>query len=243
MPGAERTVIFRELLHPAEIVAMLRLRHRIYFEENGYGVTKPLGLDLTAHDACSRLFGVFCDGSLRGGVRVVYRTAQASAMVFGALHAVVDASAPLTTSPLLPSEEAFDLASMPGVVPKDVHAELGRFALERTAAVPWLAQRTIRSVVAVLHAEHCPLYMYSCAKVVAKRYARVTNPCWTLQQSKRDGIGSDHFVFPKPTIAAVARPEDATEGDVLRHYVRQLRRTGMIVLSSEHAVSRESHSG
>jgi hypothetical protein len=234
--------IFRELLHPGEIVTMLRLRHRIYFEENGYGVSKPLGLDLTAHDACSRLFGVFCDGSLLGGVRVVYRTAQASAMVFDALHAVVDAPAPLTASSLLPSEEAFDLASVPGIVPKDVHAELGRFALERTAAVPWLAQRTIRSVVAALHAEHCPLYMYSCAKAVAKRYARVTNPCWTLQQCRTDGIRSDNFVFPKPTIAAVARPGDATENDVLRDYVLQLRRTGMIVLNPEQPVAHQSQS-
>jgi hypothetical protein len=229
-PGVDPHV-FRELRDPVEIVALIRLRHRIYFEENGYGPPKPLGLDLTAHDARTRLFGVFRGDCLVGGVRVVYRTEQAASLVFRAVRAAVNETAPLASSPLLPSEEAFDLRELSGLSPSDVQAELGRFAMDRTAGIPWLVSRTITGAIAVLLAERCPHYLYSCAATLAKRYARFTNPLFTFERAIADGIGSDGFVFPVPTIAAVARPADAPLGDTLRRYVEQLKETGAILLT------------
>jgi hypothetical protein len=46
-------LVFRELTAPSEAVALLRLRHRVYFEERGYGSPKPFGLDLTVCLAAS----------------------------------------------------------------------------------------------------------------------------------------------------------------------------------------------
>lgn len=62
------TLIDRELTEPSDIVAFLSLRHRVYFEEHRYGVPKPLGLDLTAYAARSRMYGVFDAGSPVGEV-------------------------------------------------------------------------------------------------------------------------------------------------------------------------------
>jgi hypothetical protein len=230
-----QTYSFRELCEPAEIVAMVRLRHRVYFENNHYGPLKPLGLDLTAHDTRSRLYGVFRDAELIGGVRLVYRTEQASANVFRALRAVVGDATPFACGSLLPSEEAFDLHSVPGLETKDLQVEMGRFVLEGTARVPWLAPHAIVSLIAVVQAQRCPLYMYSCATTLAKQYARVTNPFWTLEQPTGVGIHSDGFVFPKPSVAAVARPEDGLMREALLDYAAQLHQTGVATLAARSA--------
>ena len=231
--GSDRRYVVRALLEPEEIVSMLRLRHRIYFEEKRYGAPKPLGLDLTAHDERCRLFGVFLDSALIGGMRLVYRNEQAANLVFRAVRAVASDARPLPSSPLLPSEEAFDLSRVPGLPAPDVRAEFGRLVLDGHAGVPWVLAHTITAGLAALYAEGCPLYMYSCAASLAKRYARVVNPTWTLNHAASEGIRSDGFVFPKPTIAAIARPEDAALGASFQDYVQQLNRSGAIVLSRE----------
>jgi hypothetical protein len=223
--------VLRELDEPSEIVALVRLRHRIYFEEKGYGPTRPFGLDLTAHDARTRLFGVFQGDSLIGGARVVYRTEQRAAVVFRAVHAVANETRPLVSKPLLPSEEAFDLSTIPGLLPGDVHAEIGRFVLEGTAGTPWILARAITGLLAMLRVEGCPFYLYSCATTLARRYARIVRPIFTLEHAIADGIASDGFVFPKPTIAAVGRPKDAALGDILSDYVEQFSETRAIRLN------------
>lgn len=214
--------VFRELEDPAEIVALMRLRHRIYFEDNAYGAHKPLQLDLTVHDSRSRLFGVFRAGQLVGGVRIVYRTEQANARIFRALHAVVRDTAVIASASDLPSEGAFDLHAVPGTQPAQIEAELGRFVLDRTASSPWLVQHLMTCSIAVLHRQGCEAYLYSCSTTNAKSYARIANPYWTFGQATSPGMHSDQFLFPKPTVASVARPKDARPNAALHDYVDQL---------------------
>src|ERR1700755_3105497 len=135
-----RNVVFQELSSPSEVVALLRLRHRVYFEQQQYGPVKPLRLDLTAHDARSRLFGVMQDGTLVGGVRIVYRTEQPLAEFFRALRAGADEQ-PQPGSAELPSEEAFDLSARMGELRSSVDVEIGRLTLEARAVAPWLVNK------------------------------------------------------------------------------------------------------
>jgi hypothetical protein len=234
-PEQDACYVLRELHKPAEIVSLVRLRHRIYFEEQAYGSPKALGLDLTAHDTRTRLLGIFHGDRLVGGIRAVYRTEQSASIVFRALRAVAEDETPEAAPLRLPSEEAFDLSRVPGLSPQDVHVELGRFVLGGMTGVPWLAARAIVGALAVLQADHCPYYLYSCGISIARRYARVTRPRWTLHEPIAPGIASDNFTFPVPTIAAIARPEDAGLGDTLLEYSRQLDRTGRIVLNGAEA--------
>src|SRR4051812_4003436 len=106
---SESRQVFRELREPEEIVDLLRLRHRIYFEQSGYGTPKPFGLDLTAHDLRSRLFGVFKGTQLVGGLRLVFRTEQSSAPLLRAVRAVIAEVIATAPTDALPSEEAFDI--------------------------------------------------------------------------------------------------------------------------------------
>ena len=230
-PGPRNTV-FQELSSPSEVVALLRLRHRVYFEQQQYGPGKPLRLDLTGHDSRSRLFGVFQAGALVGGVRIVYRTEQPLAEVFRALRDVADEPAE-PVSDALPSEEAFDLIGQVGSLRASIDAEIGRFTLAPGALSPRLVNKVMLACLAVLRAEPCGLYLYSCASSLAPRYARVANPRFSWDSHEQPGIASDGFTFPKPTVARAAAVEDSPYLDVIDMYARELCQSGAIDLSAE----------
>jgi hypothetical protein len=241
--GADGAFSFRELHDPEELVVLLRLRHRIYFEQQQYGQTKALALDLTTHDTRSRLYGVFRDRALIGGVRVVFRNEQPTAALFRALRVVAE-SGPEQTSDRLPSEEAFDLrASLGAEQAALVDAELSRLTLERTLAAPWVVRQVIMATLAAVESQGCRLYLYSCASEIARSYARITNPRVTLAQHAPHGIASDGFVFPKPTVAAVATVSDSPYAATVGRYVRELRQAGAIVLRREAARSPQMVTG
>ena len=223
---------FRELIEPDDVVALLRLRHRIYFEEQHYGPTKELRLDLTSHDARSRLFGVFQDGVLVGGVRLVFRNTQPLAPLFRALRAVAEAE-PEPDSHALPSEEAFALAENLGSESARVDVEIGRLTLDSRVAAPWLVQHVTLAVLAMVRASCSRLYLYSCATTLAKRYARIASPHFHLETRVGDGIESDHFLFPKPTVAAVGSVQDSPYLKVIEDYAMRFARDGVIDLSAD----------
>jgi hypothetical protein len=222
--------LFRELADPAEIVALLRLRHRIYFEQSGYGSQKPLQLDLTAHDLRSRLFGVFRGTSLIGGLRLVFRSGQPAAPLLRAIRAVVQEVPPEAPGDALPSEEAFDVRGALGECASTVDVEVGRLMLLPTAAPPAIAARVVLATLAAIEQIKCRLYLYSCAVDIAKRYARFSNPRHQFEQPIADAIGSDGFVFPRPTVAAVAKVEDSPYWTEIKKAVIELEHSGQIVL-------------
>jgi hypothetical protein len=224
-------LVYRELHDPAEIVALLRLRHRIYFEERGYGAPKPMGIDLTAHDSRTRLFGIFRDGALSGGLRLVFRRDQPLAPVVRAVRAVVQDAVAEQHLSTLPSEEAFDLALALGARSELVDVEVGRLAVSRPAIGAGVVLRAMVATLGVIHLERCRLYLYSCAADLAARFARIASPRWLLEESVRDGIQSDGFTFPKRSVAVVAAPEDSPYFEQALIYAREIAQTGSIVLS------------
>ena len=225
-------VELREIVDPVEVVELLRLRHRIYFEEQEYGPSKCLRLDLTAHDRRSRLFGVFQGGQLVGGWRIVLRTEQRLENLFRSLRAVAELE-PEPHSRQLPSEEAFDVPLSLGASAELVDAEIGRLTLDTSRVPPWLGFRLIPATLATTRVAGARLYLYSCATSLAKRYARVSNPRFMLDARARPGIASDRFVFPKPTVAAVAAVEDSPYRAVVEHYARQLVERGSVDLGAD----------
>lgn len=235
-----RNIVFQELSSPSEVVALLRLRHRVYFEQQGYGARKPLRLDLTAHDERSRLCGVFQEGTLVGGARIVYRSAQPLAEIFRALREVAD-EPPEPKSSELPSEEAFDLFGNMGEERASVDAEISRLALQAGAVSPRLIDKVMLACLAALYVQPCRLYLYSCAKSMARRYARVTNPRFAWEVHQNPGIASDQFTFPKPTVARVAAVEDSPYLDVIETFAQELRRSGSIDLSADRPELHYSH--
>jgi hypothetical protein len=233
-------VEFRELVEPVEVVALLRLRHRIYFEEQHYGPNKELRLDLTAHDARSRLYGVFQDGVLVGGVRLVFRDEQALAPVFRALRAVAETE-PGPDSHALPSEEAFQLVASLGPEHRRVDVEIGRLTLDSHVVAPWLVQHVTLAILAAVRTSCCRLYLYSCATSLAKRYARIASPQFRLETHSAPGIASDHFLFPKPTVAAVAAVDDSPYLNVIEDYAMRLAHDGVIDLGADLPELHRSH--
>jgi hypothetical protein len=225
------TVSFREILDPTEVVEVLRLRHRIYFEQQQYGPARALRLDLTSHDSRSRVFGVFRGEKLVGSVRLVLRKQQPLAAMFRALRAVAESS-PEEVSTRLPSEEAFDVRASIGSQGELIDGELGRFALDSGAIPVHLAPRVVIASLAAAHQAGCRLYLYSCSISIAKAYARVTKPRYILSEHADTGIASDHFIFPKPTLAAVAAVEDSPFSGTIDSYASQLRNRQPIDLSA-----------
>jgi predicted GNAT family N-acyltransferase len=224
-------LLFRELTSASDVVALLRLRHRIYFEERSYGTPKPFGIDLTAHDACARLFGVFVGAQLVGGVRLVFRREQALAPVVHTLRAVIDPHAAVVTPRCLPSEEAFDLAATLGPRARLVDVEIGRLAVSHPAVGPQAVLQIMIATLAVLLLSGCRLYLYSCATALSKRYARVANPRWSAFAAIADGIGSDGFPFPKETVAAVAAAEDTPFFEQAIAYANAMQERGFIEIA------------
>jgi len=226
-------VELREIRDVEQLVVLLRLRHRIYFEQEQYGAIKPLRLDLTAHDSRSRLIGVYQDGVLVGGSRVVLRSEQSLASSFRALRNVADL-APEPETRQLPSEEAFDLAAAIGADAQLVDAEVGRLTLDARVVSPVLGSRMVLATLAHAYAGGARMYLYSCARILAKRYARLTNPRHIVETKLQGGFASDNFVFPKPTIAAVAAVEDSPYARLILEYARQVRERGFIDMLEDH---------
>lgn len=233
-----RPLLFRELREPVEVVAALRLRHRIYFELHQYGPCKALRLDLTAHDERSRLYGVFRGTRLVGSVRLVLRHPQPLASLFHGLRAVVDSDQE-DTSKSLPSEEAFDVDASLGTERERVDGEISRFVLEPGAVPPTLAPRVIVAALAAAESTGCRLYLYSCAVSIAKAYARLTRPRFVLVQHAEHGITSDGFVFPKPTQAAIAAPQDSPFARDIAVFAERLQAGLPLELGSAHHAAAE----
>jgi hypothetical protein len=225
-------LVYRELTSPSDVVALLRLRHRIYFEERAYGSPKPLGIDLSVHDANARLFGVFLGRELVGGVRFVFRGEQALAPVLHTLHAVVAGRTAEVRPTCLPSEEAFDLAGALGPRAGLVDVEVGRLTVLPSKVGREAVSQILIASISVLLLARCRFYLYSCATSLAKRYARATNPRWTLNEPVADGIGSDGFPFPKRTVAAVAAAEDTPYLEAALSYAHTLHERGFIELAT-----------
>jgi hypothetical protein len=226
-------VELREIRDVEQLVVLLRLRHRIYFEQEQYGALKPLRLDLTAHDSRSRLLGVYQDGVLVGGSRVVTRSEQSLAGCFRALRNVAELE-PEPSSRQLPSEEAFELHAALGSEARLVDAEVGRLTLDTRLVSPVLGNRMSLATMAHLHCGGARLYLYSCAMGLAKRYARLANPRYTLETRAQPGFTSDNFLFPKPTVAAVASVEDSPYVPLIMKYARQVVERGFIDLLEDH---------
>jgi hypothetical protein len=225
-------LVFRELSTPAEIVAFLRLRHKVYFEERGLGVPKPYGLDLTAYDARSRMFGLFRGGALIGGSRIVLREPQAQAGALRALHAITGAGIEERSDGRFPSEEFFDVCGHTGLYPELIDFEPGRLVAER----PGLGQGFLREVsIAVLAAAHlagCRLYVYSASPEMCARYAPVTNPRWTIDQCRTDVFEADGFRMPRTSRAAVGVLYDSPFLARVIGYARELRSAGFARLTT-----------
>ncbi|MET0287567.1 MAG: GNAT family N-acyltransferase [Polyangiales bacterium] len=224
-------VVFRELKEPAEVVTMLRVRHAVYFEQNRYGATKPLGIDLTAHDQHARLFGVWRGDELVGGVRVVCRHDQPLAPVIRAMRAVVDQGVAEQCSRALPSEEAFDLASVLGARRELIDAEVGRLFVCRERAEPGVVRKMMVATLAVLHLLRARLYLYSCAVALASRYAAVAKPRWVFEAEQGGGIRADNFVFPSQSRAGVAGIDDSPYFVQALELAAELAETGAITFT------------
>lgn len=220
------TFVFRELSDPREVVALMRLRHRVYFEHRGYGPPKAHGIDLTSHDHRARVYGVFAGDDLIGGVRMVHRTEQPLALVIRAVRAALQDDTPESQSSALPSEEAFDLQEGVGAQSEQVDVELGRFTL-LPGSHPAVSAHVLIGVLAVLMAEQHRMYLYSCAATIAPRYARYMRPDWTLTQLRRNSI--EGFAFPVETVAAVGSAQNSPYLSTVRRAADDLRRTGQLI--------------
>jgi hypothetical protein len=235
LAASREALVYRELTRESEVVALLRLRHRIYFEQRGYGKPKPLGIDLTAHDANARLFGVFSGAELVGGLRIVFRYEQALGPVLRTLHALVHDSRPAPIVAGLPSEEAFDLKQTLGPRAALVDVEVGRLAVVQPGVARGAVLQIMIASMGVLLLTRCRFYLYSCAEALAPRYARVTKPRWTLCEPTADGIASDDFPFPKRTVAAVAAAEDTPYLEQALACAHALHERGFVELSASAA--------
>jgi hypothetical protein len=225
-------LVYRELTSPSDVVALLRLRHRVYFEERAYGSPKPLGIDFSIHDANARLFGVFRGAELVGGVRFVFRCEQALAPVLHTLRVMVEGRPAELSPTCLPSEEAFDLAGTLGPRARLVDVEVGRLTVLHPQVGRAAVFQIMIASISVLLLWRCRFYLYSCATALAKRYARATNPRWLLHEPLADGIGSDGFPFPKRTVAAVAAAEDTPYLEAALAYAHTLHERGFIELGA-----------
>ncbi len=225
-------LLFREICDPAEVVGLLRLRHRIYFEECKYGPSKPLALDLTAHDMRSRFFGVFRGQVLAGGVRLVFRSEQPLAGALRALHAAAQDRPPGECGPLLPSEEAFELRQALGQRQELIDVEVGRLVVARPAVGRGATLAIAIATLAALHLARCRFYLYACAVELAPRFARVANPRWVLGHGAQAGIRADGFAFPKRSVAAVATLEDSPHLAEAIRCAEELARSGAICLQT-----------
>lgn len=224
-------LVLRELKEPVEVVELLRLRHKVYFEQKHYGARKPLGLDLTAYDPRSRLFGLFRDRELVGGLRLVFRHDQPLASVMRGIRAVVEDVVAEQRSNALPSEQAFDFSVEPDLRPEHVEVEVGRLVVSRGAvgcsAVLKLMVGALAVLVTVLESK---FYLYSCAASMAKRYAIVTNPRWTLEGVTGSSKYADVDVLTRSR-AGVAAVRDSRYFDCAQSYAAEFAQTGAITLS------------
>ncbi len=232
-------LIFRELGTPSEVLALLRLRHRVYFEERGYGRPKPFGIDLTTHDTHARLYGLFRGAELVGGLRIVFRREQALGAVLRTVRALVAGDAVGVEPASLPSEEAFDLSRTLGPRAALVDVEVGRLVVLRPGVDRGAVLEVMIATVGLLLLLPCRFYLYSCARELAARYARVTNPRWTLLEPTSDGIGSDGFPFPKSTVAAVAAAEESPYLEAALDYAHSFRERGYAELRAAPACGAE----
>lgn len=235
-------LILRELHAPAEVLALLQLRHRVYFEERGYGRPKPFGIDLTAHDTHARLYGLFRGPELVGGLRIVFRHEQSLGVVLQTLRVLLAGDAPWAQPVSLPSEEAFDLPRSLGVRAALVDVEVGRLVVLRPGVDQGAVLEVMIAILGLLLLLPCRFYLYSCARELAARYARVTHPRWTLLEPSAAGIASDEFPFPKASVAAVAAAEDSPYLEVALDYARSFRERGYAELRTAHE-SRELTQG
>ena len=207
----------------------MRLRHKIYFEHRAYGPPRAHGIDLTSHDHRSRVYGVFCDRELVGGVRMVHRVEQPLAIVIRAVRAALQDDTTEASSRALPSEEAFDIAEAVGARSELVDVELGRFSL-LPGINPAISAQVLIAVLSVLVLEKHRLYLYSCSATIAPRYARYMRPIWTLTQLRKDSVGVAGFAFPMQTIAAVGAAEDSPYLPSVQRAAEELRQTGQFIL-------------
>lgn len=227
------TLLFRELSAPAEIVAFLRLRHKVYFEERGLGVPKPYGLDLTAYDARSRMFGLFRASALVGGVRLVLREPQAQAGVLRALHAVTGAGIEERSDGRFPSEEFFDICGRTGLYPELIDFEPGRLVAERPGLGRGLLREVSIALLAAAHLAGCRLYVYSASPEMCARYAPVTNPRWTVDECRHDVFEADGFRMPRTSRAAVGVLYDSPCLGRVVAYARELTSFGFARLTTD----------
>jgi hypothetical protein len=146
--------------------------------------------------------------------------------VLHTLRAVILAGAPPTPPQSLPSEEAFDLGRALGARAALVDVEVGRLVVLRPGVDRETVLQIMIATVGLLLQLRCRFFLYSCARELAARYARVTNPRWTLLGPSAEGILSDGFPFPKQTVAAVAAPEDTPYFDQALAYARAFHEHG-----------------
>ncbi|HTU62406.1 MAG TPA: hypothetical protein VMF89_28295, partial [Polyangiales bacterium] len=104
------------------------------------------------------MLGVYQDGVLVGGSRVVLRSEQSLAGSFRALRNVADLG-PEPSSRQLPSEEAFDLAATIGSDARLVDAELGRLTLDTGVVSPVLGSRMVLATLALAHDGGARMYL------------------------------------------------------------------------------------
>lgn len=224
-------LVFRELEDEVSVVRLLRLRHAIYFDANRYGASKPLGIDLTAHDQRARLFGVYREDELVGGLRIVCRHDQPLAPMIRAMRAVVGAAE--SSSHTFPSEEAFELGRTLGAHRALIDAEVGRLFVCHDKVGRGVVRRMMIATLAVLHLMPVRLYLYSCAVALGQRYAAVAKPRWALEACEGAGIRADNFVFPTQSCAAVAALEDSPYFEQALLYAAELAETGAIAFRGE----------
>jgi hypothetical protein len=220
--------VFRELSDPREVLALMRLRHRVYFEHRAYGPPKAHGIDLTSHDHRAQLYGVFSGNDLIGGVRMVHRTEQPLAPVIRAMRAALQDDTLESQSRVLPSEEAFDLEDAVGVQSSLVDVELGRFVL-LPGISPAVSAHVLIAVLAVLVVRQHRLYLYSCAARIAPRYARYMRPDWTLTRLRQNSVGVAGFAFPVETVAAVGAAKNSPYFSTVQRAADELSRTGRLI--------------
>lgn len=223
--------IFRELMEPAEVADLLRLRNDIYFGQRCYGPSRPQGLDLTAYDQRARFFGLFCDGELVAGLRLVFREDTALAPVIRAMRAVVVNVVREARTRALPSEFSFDVVPTLGLRSELVDVEVGRFVVSRGTVGSRVVLKTMIAVLATLHLARVRYYFYSCAVTMAKRYAVVTKPRWQFEGAADSGIHADGFTYPTLSCGVVAAAEDSPFFGAALQYATELALTGSIVLS------------
>ena len=215
-------VVFREITSLEEALGLLRLRHRIYFEEHKYGNPKESGLDLTPHESCSRLFGCFRDQEIVGGIRLVYRTEQPMSKILAGLQNT-------DWKPgVLPSEVAFDFKPDMGHLYSDLAVELGRFAIVRGNGKVITAQ-TLVAILGVLLHENPSFFLYSCRTRMAAHFANFFKPRWSISNPRASGFLG--FDFPKETSAHIALASDTPYISAAQAAAEELNQTKQIIFT------------